>query len=155
MSMKVILTLIAAVVCCTVADAQQNETAAIKQTIATLFDGMRKADTTMVRSAFAKGMVLHSVAVKADATTALVNEKPDDFVKSVGAPHKDIYDERLGGMDIKIDANLASVWVPYQFYLGSKFSHCGIDVFQLMKTPAGWKIIYIVDTRRKDGCVLE
>jgi hypothetical protein len=48
---------------------------------------------------------------------------------------------------------MASVWAPYKFYLGDKFSHCGVDVFQLMKTGDGWKIIYIVDTRRKGDCV--
>ncbi|GAB2695956.1 nuclear transport factor 2 family protein [Mucilaginibacter koreensis] len=153
--MRILFILLIAIVISTGAYAQQNETAAIKQTIANLFDGMRRADTTLVRSAFAKGMVLHSVAARADGSVVLVNEKPDDFIKSIGTPHKEMYDERLGKMDIKIDADLASVWVPYQFYLGSKFSHCGVDVFQLMKIAAGWKIIYIADTRHKDGCVVE
>ena len=133
--------------------AQQNETAAIKQTITTLFDGMRKADSAAVHTTFAKGMVLHSVSTKADGTTLLTDEKPADFLKAIGTLHAEVYDERLGAMDIKIDGPLASVWVPYKFYVGSKFSHCGIDVFQLMKTTAGWKVIYIVDTRRKDDCI--
>ena len=124
----------------------------IKKTINTLFDGMRKGDSTMLRNAFYKDMVLQSVANKKDGSIALLIEKPGDFVKQVGTPHKEVYDERITWGDIKVDGTLASVWTPYKFYLGQTFSHCGVNFFQLMKTAAGWKIIYIVDTRRKDNC---
>lgn len=124
----------------------------IKKTITTLFDGMRKSDTALLRSAFHKDMVLQSVVNKKDGSTALVTEKADDFVKQVGTPHKEIYDERITWGDIKIDGDLASVWTPYKFYAGTKFSHCGVNFFQLMKTNNGWKIIYVIDTRRIDNC---
>jgi hypothetical protein len=131
----------------------QQETTAIKHTINNLFDGMRKGDSIMLRSVFAKTMVLQSVSNKADGTAVLAVEKADDFVKAVGTPHKGIWDERVVFETIKIDGDLASVWAPYKFYLDGKFSHCGVDVFQLMKTAIGWKIIYIVDTRRTGNCV--
>ncbi|MES2063167.1 MAG: nuclear transport factor 2 family protein [Bacteroidota bacterium] len=130
----------------------QTDNDDIKKTITTLFNGMRKGDTTILRSAFHKDMVLQSVVNKKDGSTALVTEKVDDFVKQVGTPHKEIYDERITWGDIKIDGDLASVWTPYKFYVGTQFSHCGVDFYQLIKTAAGWKIIYIVDTRRKDNC---
>jgi hypothetical protein len=94
-------------------------------------------------------VVFHSVENKKDGSTALAVENADDFIKTVGTPHKGVWDERIVITDLKIDGDLASVWAPYKFYLDDKFSHCGVDVFQLMKTAAGWKIIYIVDTRRK------
>ena len=124
----------------------------IKKTITTMFDAMRKGDSTMLRSVFAEGIVFQSVSTKKDGTMVLENEKPDGFIKAVGTPHKDIWDERITWGDIKIDGPLASVWTPYKFYLGTKFSHCGLDYYQLMKTKAGWKIIYLVDTRRTDNC---
>lgn len=132
--------------------AQQTEQDGIMQTINTMFTAMRKGDSTMLRSTFAKGIAFHSVANKKDGTTTLEIENPDDFIKLVGTPHKGVYDERVTFSDIKIDGPLASVWAPYKFYLDDKYSHCGVDVFQLMKTADGWKIIYIVDTRRKDNC---
>jgi hypothetical protein len=98
-------------------------------------------------------MVLQSVSNNKEGKAILSVEKADDFVKAIGKPHSSIYDERITFGDIKIDGDLASVWAPYKFYLGDKFSHCGVDVFQLMKIATGWKIIYIVDTRRKDNCV--
>jgi hypothetical protein len=131
--------------------AQQADQDAVKQTINTMFDAMRKGDSTLLQSTFAKGIAFQGVANKKDGTT-LVTENPDDFIKAVGTPHKGVWDERVTFKDIKIDGDLASVWAPYKFYLDSQFSHCGVDVFQLMRTKTGWKIIYIVDTRRKDNC---
>lgn len=148
---KIILTLL--FLCSlTFAFAQQTEETAIKTTINNLFDGMRKADTTLLCSAFAKDMVLQSISTK-NGTAVLTTESADDFVKSIAKPHKEIYDERITINDLKIDGELAMVWAPYKFYIGQTFSHCGVDAFQLMKTTAGWKIIYIADTRRKDNCV--
>lgn len=132
---------------------QQTETAAIKQMVNTLFDAMRRGDTVLMRSVFSNNMVLQSVSTSKEGKATLSTDKANDFLKAVGTPHTSIYDERITFGDIKIDGDLASVWAPYKFYLGDKFSHCGVDVFQLMKTVTGWKIIYIVDTRRKDNCV--
>ena len=133
--------------------AQQADTLAIKQTISTLFDAMRKGDSTTLRSVFSKDMILQSVSNDKNGKAVLSTENADGFVKAIGTPHAAVYDERIVFDGIKIDGDLASVWAPYRFYLGDKFSHCCVDVFQLMKTAAGWKIIYIVDTRRKDNCV--
>jgi len=130
----------------------QSETEAVKKVVNTMFEAMRKGDSSLLKSTFHKSMVLHSVGVRNGASVLSV-ENADDFAKAIGTPHKGIYDERIVFGDIKIDGSLASVWAPYKFYLDDKFSHCGVDVFQLMKTGAGWKIIYIADTRRKDNCI--
>jgi hypothetical protein len=151
--MKKLMFVIAFLLGCNISFAQQTDIAAIKQTINNMFDAMRKTDSVALRATFAKGMILHSIGKAKDGSTAMITESPDEFVKSVGTPHKGIYDERITFSDIKVDGELASVWAPYKFYVDDKFSHCGVDVFQLMKTTAGWKIIYIVDTRRKDNCI--
>jgi len=133
--------------------AQQSATDGVKQSINTMFDAMRKGDSTMLKSVFAKEMVLQSISTNKEGKTVISVDSANDFAKAIGTPHKGVYDERIVYGDIKIDGDLASVWAPYKFYLDDKFSHCGVDVFSLMKTPAGWKIIYIVDTRRKDNCI--
>lgn len=150
--MKKALFFILIVFCSLNTFAQQADKDAVKQTVNTMFDAMRKGDSTLLRTVFAKEMVLQSISNKSDGSVVLVTEKADDFLKAVGTPHKEVYDERITFNDIKIDGDLASVWAPYKFYLGKTFSHCGVDVFQLMRTKDSWKIIYIVDTRRKDNC---
>ena len=127
------------------------ETEAVKKTIQTFFEGMRKGDSTMVRSTIAPGAVFHTMAAR-NGTTQLRVENPAEFVKAVGTPHKEVWDERITFDKVLIDANLASVWTPYEFYLGSTFSHCGYNSFQLVKLAGGWKIAHVIDTRRKDKC---
>ena len=125
---------------------------AVKLTITTLFDGMRASDTTLIRQAFALKSIMQTIAINKEGKAVVRTESVDAFVKSIALPHPEKYDERIIFTKILIDGNLASVWTDYKFYVGEKFSHCGVNSFQLFKSEAGWKIIYIIDTRRKDNC---
>ena len=127
------------------------ETEAVKQTIRSFFEGMRQGDSALVRRTLAPGAVFHTLSTRA-GQTQLRPENSSDFVKAVGTPHKEVWDERITFDKILIDANLASVWTPYEFYLGSTFSHCGYNSFQLVKLADGWKIAHVIDTRRKEKC---
>ena len=133
--------------------AQQTATDSIKQTINTLFDAMRKGDSTLSRSVFSKGAIKQRVSNDKNGKTVLSTENAVDIVKRIGTPHALVYNERIVYDAIKIDGGLACVWAPYKFYLGDQFSHCGIDVFQLMRTADGRKVFYIADTTRKDNCI--
>ncbi|ALW86260.1 hypothetical protein AUC43_14905 [Hymenobacter sedentarius] len=129
-----------------------SETAAVRQTVTSFFDGMRRGDSTMVRRTLAPGAVFHGIGGKPGQPSTLETESINGFLKAVSTPHPEIWDERVQFERVLIDANLASVWAPYEFYLGSKFSHCGYDSFQLVKLADGWKIAHIIDTRRKEKC---
>jgi Putative lumazine-binding len=133
-----------------VCHAQKTEEDAVKAVVQQLFDGMRKGDSTLVRNAFASNVQMQTAFYnKAGASTLRTENSIDGFVKAVGTPHAEVWDERLTAWDIKIDGNLANVWTPYEFWLGDKQSHCGIDLFVLFKSDKGWQIIYLADTRRK------
>lgn len=125
----------------------------IMQTVNTLFDGMRAGDSTMVRSTFALGSTLMSVSENPSDSIARKREPIDGFVKVVGKPHSEKWDEQIYGVKISVDGPMAIVWAPYKFFLGEKFSHCGVNVFTLIKMSEGWKITSITDTRRKEGCL--
>jgi hypothetical protein len=128
------------------------ETQAVKQTITAFFDGMRRGDSLAVRRTLAPAAVFHTFGEKPGQPTTLEIESINGFLKAVGTPHAQIWDERVQFERVLIDTNLASVWAPYEFYLGSKFSHCGYDSFQLVKLADGWKIAHVIDTRRKEKC---
>jgi len=125
---------------------------AVKQTITVFFEGMRQGDSTLVRRTLAPGAVLHGLGGKPGQPPTLQTESISGFLKAVGTPHPEVWDERVQFSQVLIDANLASVWAPYEFYLGSKFSHCGYDSFQLVKLADGWKIAHVIDTRREEKC---
>ena len=78
------------------------------------------------------------------------NDKFKDFVKFIGDQKVGEADERIEIETIRIDGPMAMVWAPYQFYYKGKFHHCGVNSFQLVKLADGWKIQYLIDTRRKD-----
>lgn len=130
----------------------QNDEAAVKQAVNRLFEGMKKSDTAMIRSAFTANSILQTVIKNKEGKVSIVSEPLDSFLLSISKPHTDIYDERIEFDAIKIDGELAMVWAPYKFYIGDKFSHCGVDAFQLVKVNNEWKIQYLIDTRRRQGC---
>lgn len=124
----------------------------VKVPIQALFDGMRRSDTTLMQSAFAPTAILQTITKTKDGLTAVRTEELKKFISSVGKPHPEVYDERITFDLIKIDGDLATAWTPYHFYVGEKFSHCGVNSFQLVRLNGVWKIQYIIDTRRREGC---
>jgi hypothetical protein len=135
--------------------AQTAEENAIKTTIDRFFTGMRSGDTVMIAGTFSPTAVLQTIVQKKDGSVEVRTEDVGEFISSVGKPHKEIYDEHIQYANILIDANLASVWTPYKFYLGKTFSHCGVNSFQLVKINNEWKLQYIIDTRRKEPCEMK
>ena len=135
-----------------VATAQTPDEEAVMAPIHRLFDGMRTADTTMMRSAFHEGAALLSVGSDREGTVTVRETPTDRFLALIGQPHDEVYDERLGEPEIRIDGDLATVWVPYGFYLDDRFSHCGVNAFQLARLDGAWTIIHTADSRRRDAC---
>jgi hypothetical protein len=146
----IVLTFLCSSIVC---KAQDDEIVAIKQTINNLFEGMRKSDTSLLRSAFSEGAIMQSVNKNQDGVVTIQSEPLDSFIYLIARPHSVIYDERITFDLIKVDNDLAIAWTPYKFYLGEKFSHCGVDSYQLVKIKGVWKIQYIIDTRRKEKCL--
>ncbi|WP_131537465.1 nuclear transport factor 2 family protein [Pedobacter nototheniae] len=131
--------------------AQSTEQDLVKSVVNKLFTGMRTGDSTVARSAFAKESLMQTIVNK-DGKVLVRTESVNAFLKIIGTPHKGKYDERIVFTKILIDGSLASVWTDYKFYVDDKFSHCGVNSFQLVKGEEGWQIVYVIDTRRKDSC---
>lgn len=127
------------------------ERAAVLATVRGLFDAMRAGDSARVRAAFHPSARLASALVR-DGQPELKLDSVSVFARAVGTPHADVWDERLGATSVHVDGPLAAVWAEYSFYAGPKFSHCGVDAFQLLKTAEGWRIFALADTRQRTGC---
>ena len=148
--MKLLFTALA--ICFTMHLSAQTAADSVKATINTLFTAMRNADPVSLKSVFADGAVLQTVSRDREGNTVVRTDGIDDFASSIGGLKKDSADERIEFESIKIDGSLAMAWTPYQFYFNGKFSHCGVNSFQLVRFRDGWKIQYIIDTRRRTGC---
>jgi hypothetical protein len=95
---------------------------------------------------------LQTIIKTMEGRVSVESEHLDSFLVTIAKPHTQPYDERITFDLVKIDDELAMLWAPYKFYLGEKFSHCGVDAFQLVKINNEWKIQYLIDTRRRQGC---
>ncbi len=97
-------------------------------------------------------LVLGAAAPMAAGRPIVTFDPLAQFVRAVGTPHGEMWDERTRDEMVHVDGGMAMAWAPYDFYRGTKFSHCGVDNIQLARTTAGWKIIALVDTRQRTGC---
>lgn len=130
------------------ADAERAVLAAVHR----LFDGMRAGDSAAVRSVFHPGALL-ATALMRNGTPHFKVDTLESFIRAVGSPHDEIWDEKLYNTVVQVDGPLASVWTEYSFFAGDRFSHCGVDAFQLAQVESGdWRIVALTDTRRREGC---
>jgi hypothetical protein len=116
-----------------------------------LFDGMRARDTAAMRALFEPGARLQSVATR-QGTLAISEDSLGAFLRAIGTPHPQTFDERIANERVLIDGPYALAWVDYTFYLGTQMSHCGVDALQMVRRPAGWRIFGLTDTRRRENC---
>ena len=130
----------------------QSAEDSVKTVVNKMFDAMRNADAASLKSTFSDNIVFHSIATSKEGTVSVKSEDPKEFIDFISKEKKGNADEQIHFETIKIDGPLALVWAPYKFYYAGKFSHCGVDSFQLVRINGEWKIQYIIDTRRKQGC---
>ncbi|MEO6286408.1 MAG: nuclear transport factor 2 family protein [Dyadobacter sp.] len=130
----------------------QEASASVRQVVDRLFEGMKMGDSTKLRSVFTNECSLTSISKNSADSVVIHKSAIGGFIKAVGTPHKEVWNETIYDVKISIDGPMAIAWAPYKFHLGEKFSHCGVNVITLIQTKTGWKINDITDTRRKEAC---
>lgn len=124
----------------------------VKTVINKMFTGMKNADVGLLKSSFADSMILQTIARDKEGKLVVRNESATGFIDFISKESPGNADERISFDVVKVDGPLAMAWIPYNFYYKGQFSHCGINSFQLVRFNGEWKIQYIIDTRRKQGC---
>ncbi|MHA8090449.1 hypothetical protein U8593_09120 [Aquirufa antheringensis] len=112
----------------------------IKAVILKTFSAMKSVDSVALKSCFTSNALLHISQVKPEGN--VVREVPaTKFIQNVMTRKPGEMDERvLSWGPILIDQEIATAWVPYEFYLNGKFSHKGVDVFIFVKSGNEFKI---------------
>jgi len=133
--------------------AQESEEAKVQKTIEDFFDGFHKQDSLLIKQTVAKGIIAQTIGNTKEGTKVVKTEDFSKFLKSiVSIPDTVRFQEKLLSFNIQVDGAMANAWTPYEFWYKDAFSHCGVNSFQLFKDGEDWKIIYLIDTRRKEGC---
>lgn len=144
------LLLFSILICHATSHAQQKDKVEILKLAHQFFEALEKQDT----------LVFNKILMKNSYNYMLVEEK--DSVRLVSRLHKNsnfvrpdrIIKERMRESEviINIHKNIATVWAPYDLWINDKYSHCGVDVFIMMKGNHGWKIATISFSIEKEGC---
>jgi len=126
----------------------------IREPIDRLFLGMARGDSAMVHSCFAAQVTMATILKgKTGQPSIRYQNGITDFLKAVGTPHPDSFNEPIWDLKVNVDGDFAQAWANYAFYIGNQFSHCGVDAFHLVRGVDGqWKIFHLADTRQKEGC---
>ena len=140
------------VMMCGVTAKGQTAEDSVKTVINNMFTGMKMADVQMLKSCFADSMVLQTISRNKEGMLVVRNEAPAGFIDFVSKEVPGNADERITFDVVKVDGPLAIAWTPYNFYYKGQFSHCGVNSFQLVRFNGEWKIQYLIDTRKKQGC---
>ena len=128
-------------------NAQQQD---VQKAIESFFVAFHQKDTIKLKSVCSDKLILQSISESVTKGNKLSEENIKEFYKSIASiPSNLKFGEKILNYNIQIDGSMAHVWTPYEFYLNDKLSHSGVNSFTLFKEKDSWKIIYLIDTRRK------
>lgn len=127
----------------------QSDPELVLKSVRMLFDGMRTRDTALMRAQFSPNAKLAGVDGREGQTRHTLDD-PSGWIQAVGRGSGPAWDERIFDPVVHVDGNIAHVWTYYEFWLGSKLSHCGFDSFFFVRLKEGWRIGQVADSRRTD-----
>lgn len=131
---------------------RSNEERAVLAAVQGFFDSMTSKDSASAAKA---------LDVAGDFVAVLLNDGGEPIVQRADntgyfagmSTRKEQYSERMWNADVRVHGAIAMVWAPYDFHIDGKFSHCGVDIFNLVKKKTGWMITSGTFTVERTGCV--
>jgi hypothetical protein len=113
-----------------------------------LFAAMKEKNAEAIRALFlAEGQL---VAIDKPRTGEGLSKTrvftADAFSKLISEAKATELIERMPQPEVKLFGDLAIVYGRYTFHVGEKFSHCGTNTFNLVRTEQGWKIANAAST---------
>ena len=119
-------------------------------TVNDFFRAFHQKDSSALQNHFAKNARLLRSGMKNGQPVVQENDIPR-FIRAVATrPNFPQWEERLGKPIVQQHQNLATVWVPFTFYLDQDLSHCGYNSFTLSWNGNQWQILSLIDTATKD-----
>src|SRR5512146_10865 len=125
--------------------AATKEEQAVLAPVRAMFDAMAKRDAEAIKKPLLAGgtMVLMRDGKPVRMTV-------EEFAERAAKPGTTRIEERIHNPLVRIDHDLAVVWAPFEFLVDGTVTHCGTDLFNLVRTDGEWRIASVADTGRKD-----
>lgn len=118
---------------------------AVVGTLQLLFDALETGDAELLRSIMDPTVVMHSSETR-DGATTFSSATVDGLAARITGSEVPLI-ERMWDPIVSVNGPLATIWTPYDFYVGEDFSHCGVDSANMMRTDTGWRIVALSWTR--------
>jgi hypothetical protein len=144
--MKAALPLLLVVAAAPVQASPSTDRAEVLAAVQELFDalGARDAQRLMTR-------VVPEGTITAHGPSGIRPQRWQDWANGL-ANGTERLEERMHNPQVRIDGNMASVWAEYSFYVNGRFSHCGVDLFDMAKVAGRWRALNLSFTMRPQGC---
>ena len=125
----------------------QDSKKEVLKVVTNFFNTMETKDSVAFNNLFLENAYAYSVRQHSDSI--LVR---NSILKA--STSKNTLKERLREEEITIhiNNNVAAVWAPYDFWINEEHSHCGYEVFTLIKKDTGWKIASLTYSVEQDAC---
>ncbi len=102
-----------------------------------MFEGMASGDTEALRAIMLPESQLVAMGVRGPRWRT-----GNSFAEGFAGRDVAVI-ERMWDPVVLIDGPLASLWAPYDVYIGDRWSHCGTDAVQLVLTEDRWRVAFI------------
>ncbi|MFY7810743.1 MAG: nuclear transport factor 2 family protein, partial [Flavobacterium sp.] len=120
-----------------------------KEVVSNFFIAFHAKDTVALKSYCHQEIILQTIQTK-NEINQLKKDNLSTFLKNIATiPNHITFKEKILDFKVEKDDILAHVWTPYQFYINEKLNHYGINSFTLININGLWKIIHLIDTRKK------
>lgn len=123
---------------------------AVKRVIDQFFESINTGNGPLLASLEVEGAQVLNIREDVAGEYAFVER---DWFAADSFGGDDQLTERYWDEQILISDHLAVFWAPYDFHTNGEFSHCGIDVLNLIKIEGQWKISHAMWTIQRPNCV--
>ena len=128
-----------------------SEEAAVLAAVEAMFDALARRD----QAAFSALLIPEatSIDVRLDGPrkdTFRIRRNAEAFA-SIGAG-TEVLLERIWDPTIRVHGPIAVVWAPFDFHIDGKFSHCGVNLLELLKSDGKWRLSNASWTVQTEDC---
>lgn len=122
---------------------ERDEIVAALQTV---FDALAGRDADLLRGVMDPDIVMSYSETTSDGEIVFGSSTLEELASRIEMSPAPLI-ERMWDPVVRVSGAMATIWTPYDFYVGAEFSHCGVDAATLMSTEDGWKVVGLDWTR--------
>lgn len=125
-----------------------EDTRAVVQAVDAMFAAMRTHDAEGLRESLIEGAIIVHVGEKPGEGVRHEVVSDTEFIESISTADHEI-DERFTEPPlVRIQGSIATLWGPYEVFVGGERHHCGVDAVSLARLEGQWRVTAITYTAR-------